>query len=328
MVASHACMGDQSAVSPAPGAGPGSKDRRSAVGVIAVYSIKGGVGKTTLAYDLAWRSAILGGHRTLLWDLDLQGGAAFLLDEEQPRTPFAAAAFRPGGMLRRQIRNTRHANLFLLPADVSLRFLPAELAQMGQNHRLTAITQLLSGEFTRIVLDCPPALNEISDQVIAAADLMLTPLPPSPLSMRAKDLIIAELAASPRRTPPLFPVLSMVDTRRRFHREAIAGMAVDWPVVPFSSDIEQIAVRRAPIETFAPRSRGARALDALYRQVEARLTELARRSAAPVPAEAAAKAPSACRPAAAPAPLVPRAMLPAVIRPPAWKRALRWLLRV
>ena len=41
--------------------------------VIAVYSSKGGVGKTTLSVDLAWRSAMLGGHRTLLWDLDVQG---------------------------------------------------------------------------------------------------------------------------------------------------------------------------------------------------------------------------------------------------------------
>lgn len=307
------------------------------MGVIAVYSIKGGVGKTTIAFDLAWRCAAIGGHRTLLWDLDLQGGAAFLLDEAHPRVPFAAAAFRPGGMLRRQIRATRHANLFLLPADASLRFLPAELSRQRQRQRLTALTQLLSGEFTRIVLDCPPALNEISDQIIAAADLMLTPLPPSPLSMRARDLIAAELAANPLRTPPLFPVLSMVDSRRRFHRDAVAGLAVDWPIVPFASAIEQMAVRRAPIDSFAASSRGARALDALYRRVEDQLAALPARVAQPLrmplppTAPATAPAPDGARitgKTAAPAPLVPRTLLPAVIRPPAWRRALRWLLRV
>ena len=47
--------------------------------VIAVYSVKGGVGKTTLAVDLAWRCAQIGGFPTLLWDLDQQGGAGFLL---------------------------------------------------------------------------------------------------------------------------------------------------------------------------------------------------------------------------------------------------------
>ena len=47
--------------------------------VIAVYSVKGGVGKTTLAVDLAWRCAQIGQFPTLLWDLDQQGGAGFLL---------------------------------------------------------------------------------------------------------------------------------------------------------------------------------------------------------------------------------------------------------
>ena len=57
---------------------------RSAMGIIAISSMKGGVGKTTLAADLAWRSAVLGGHRTLLWDLDPQGGAGFLLGHDEP----------------------------------------------------------------------------------------------------------------------------------------------------------------------------------------------------------------------------------------------------
>jgi chromosome partitioning protein len=46
---------------------------------IAVYSSKGGVGKTTLAVNLAWASATLSSRRTLLWDLDAQGGASFIL---------------------------------------------------------------------------------------------------------------------------------------------------------------------------------------------------------------------------------------------------------
>ena len=42
---------------------------------IAIYSLKGGVGKTTLAVNLAWCSATLSARRTLLWDLDPQGAA-------------------------------------------------------------------------------------------------------------------------------------------------------------------------------------------------------------------------------------------------------------
>lgn len=251
--------------------------------VIAVYSIKGGVGKTTTAFDLAWRFAAQGGHRTLLWDLDIQGGAAFMLGESQPRSPRAAAAFRPGGLLRQQVRATRFDKLFLLPADPSLRILPNQLAQMRQRNRLDWLTDFLSGEFRRIVLDCPPALNEVSDQVIAAADLIVVPLPPSPLSMRALDAIRQELAHNHLRPPPILPVLTMYDPRRAIHRETRATLAQDWPVVPLSGYIEQTAVRNAPIDTFAPHCNGARALTRLFERVEARLAELHQAPASPRP---------------------------------------------
>lgn len=241
------------------------------MGVIAVYSVKGGVGKTTTSFDLAWRSASRGGHRTLLWDLDLQGGSGFLLGEAQPRAPRALGAFRPGGMLRQQIRQTRYDNLHLLPADESLRILPNLLAQMGQRQRLTGLTQLLSGEFTRIVLDCPPVLNEVSDQIMAAADIIVVPLPPSPLAMRALDAIRTELTNNHMRAPPLFPVLTMYDKRRKLHREAMLSIAAEWPVIPFASTIEQVSARCMPIDLFAPNSMGAKALEDFYQLVEERL---------------------------------------------------------
>ena len=50
---------------------------RTDTGVVAIYSPKGGVGKTTIAVDFAWRCATRHGHRTLLWDLDAQVAPAF-----------------------------------------------------------------------------------------------------------------------------------------------------------------------------------------------------------------------------------------------------------
>ena len=50
---------------------------------MAVYSLKGGVGKTTLAVNLAWASATLSSRRTLLWDLDGQAAATWILGQEK-----------------------------------------------------------------------------------------------------------------------------------------------------------------------------------------------------------------------------------------------------
>lgn len=246
------------------------------MGVVAVYSIKGGVGKTTISFDLAWRAARRG-QRTLLWDLDLQGGAGFLLDEALPHIPRAVSAFRPGGLLRQLVRPTRFENLFHLPADESLRVLPNELARMRERNRLTGLTRLLSGEFRWIVLDCPPAMNEVSDQIIAAADLIVVPLPPSPLAMRALETVRTELAHNHSSAPPLFPVLSMVDLRRKVHRQAVLDAKLDWPVVPLASDIERMAQERSPIDQFAPNGKGAKALARLHERIDQHMSDLPER---------------------------------------------------
>ena len=301
--------------------------------VIAVYSIKGGVGKTTLAFDLAWRSA-QAGKRTLLWDLDLQGGAAYLLDEDQPKVPRAVSAFRPGGLLRQQVRNTRFERLFHLPADESLRVLPNELARLRERHRLTGLTHLLAGEFKQIVLDCPPALNEVSDQIISAADLIVVPLPPSPLAMRALETVQKELAHNHADPPPVFPVLSMVDLRRKLHRDTVLGSGGHWPVVPLASAIEATALNRAPIDTFARGSKPARALADLFEQVEGRIESLPSREAARM---RVMLSPTPRSPFESPEPEPAQTAASngrksgrkkGDYREPAVIRALRWLLRV
>ncbi|NOW47018.1 cellulose biosynthesis protein BcsQ [Novosphingobium sp. SG751A] len=241
--------------------------------VIAVYSSKGGVGKTTLAVDLAWRSAALGGNRTLLWDLDVQGGAGFLLGMDEAPRMRAASLFQREGRPEQLIEPTPYAGLSLLRADDSLRGLPVHLARLGQKKRLAQLTWPLRREFSRIILDCPPMQNEVSEQIIAAADVLIVPLPASPLAARALDLLRRDLLRQNGRHPPLLPVLSMYDARRKGHRAAREGRMAPFPVIPMASMIEQTAFRRAPIGTFAPNCEPARALDRLWRAIEVKLMD-------------------------------------------------------
>lgn len=242
--------------------------------VIAVYSVKGGVGKTTIAADLAWRSAMVSGYNTLLWDLDAQAGAGYLLGvEEQPRLR-AASIFQRDGKPAQLIVPTDYPFLYLLQADDSLRGLPLQLARLGQGRRLATMTSFLRSNFDRIMLDCPAGFNEVSEQVLAAADVLIVPLPASPLSARALDTIRRELSSGNRRHPPILPVLSMYDSRRKLHREVAATIAMDWPMVPQSSVIEQSAVRRAPAGSYSRGSNADRALARLWRAIEAKLVSM------------------------------------------------------
>jgi chromosome partitioning protein len=136
--------------------------------VIAVYSVKGGVGKTTLAVDMAWRSAVRSKHSTLLWDLDPQGGAGWLLGLADSNDSSAASVFRKDASPADLIVPSRYPGLAVLRADDSMRSLPATLARIGKRKRMARTAGLLSADYARIIVDCPPVLNEISEQVFAA----------------------------------------------------------------------------------------------------------------------------------------------------------------
>lgn len=243
--------------------------------VIGVYSVKGGVGKTTLAVDMAWRSAVRSGHSTLLWDLDPQGGAGWMLglvDKPGSKNPQrAASVFQREGKPRDLIVQTRYPGLSVLQADESLRSLSLTFARIGKPKRLARMAGFLGADYPRIIIDCPPVLNEISEQVFAAADLLIVPLPPSPLSARALPMIREEILQNHPRHPPILPVLSMYDARRKLHREVHTGFAAGWPVIPMSSAVEQTAVRRAPLGTFAAWTDGNERLQRLWDAIEAKL---------------------------------------------------------
>jgi chromosome partitioning protein len=243
--------------------------------VIAVYSVKGGVGKTTIAANLAWCSAAISCRRTLLWDLDAAGGAGFLFGVDPRRKHSAGTVFSKDTDPAELVRKTDVPRLDLLPADESLRELDSLLAQLGKKRRLAKLTGDLARGYERIVLDCPPVLNEISAQVIRAADCVIVPLPPSPLSTRAFERVTEEIRIHARDHPPILPVLSMVDGRRSLHRAARLDHP-DWPVIPMASAVEQCAVRHLAVGRFAPTSPAAKSFGQLWTAIERKLAKQAR----------------------------------------------------
>ncbi|MEO9132494.1 MAG: ParA family protein [Sphingomonas sp.] len=234
---------------------------------IAIYSLKGGVGKTTLAVNLAWCSATLSARRTLLWDLDPQAASSFLLSSGGKAKEQAQAVFSRDVEPSKLIQTTGIDRLDLIGADASLRGLDHLFHEIDKKKRLQKLLTGLRKTYDRILLDCPPGLTETSDQVMRAADLIVVPVIPSPLSERAYVEVVKHLGGKAQ----VLPVHSMVDRRRKLHADALARHP-DWPVIPMASVVESMAARRAPVGSFAGKSPGGQAFAQLWQAIERRLT--------------------------------------------------------
>ncbi len=244
--------------------------------IVATYSIKGGVGKTSAAVNLGALAAHHG-RRTLLWDLDPQGAASFLL-RVRPKVKGGGRKLVRG---RRDpfevLKGTDVEGLDLLPADFSYRHL--DLVLDGAKKPLRGLGRVLAplaDGYDLAILDCAPSISLVSENVFDAADLLLVPLVPSTLSVRTLDQLHGFLARQPERAPEVLAFFSMVDRRKRLHRELVSSLpgAVDGvceAVVPSASVVELMGPRRAPVVLSHPRTAAAQAYVTLWDEVSGAL---------------------------------------------------------
>jgi len=247
------------------------------VKIIAVYSIKGGVGKTTSAVNLAYLAASEG-RRTLVWDLDPQGAASFYFRVKPKVKGGGKALLRGKRGPDESIKGTDFELLDLLPADFSYRNLDILLdGKHGATHRLKRLLQPMGREYDLLFLDCPPSISLMSENIFRAADALLVPVIPSTLSARTLTQLTDFLTESGGHAGlRLLPFCSMVDRSRALHADTIVRLGESCPsllgaAIPLAPEVERMGLHRMPLPAYAPSSAVSAAYRELWRELKAAL---------------------------------------------------------
>ncbi len=240
--------------------------------ILSSYSIKGGVGKTALAVNLAFafREA---GHRTLLIDLDPQGAASFYfrVDSAEKFRMRDSQSLADG--LRRNIRESDFHGLDIIPSNLGYRHFDILLDGMAKRRRqLRKVLEEFKPDYDVILMDCPPNITLLSENVFRASDAILVPVIPTVLSQRTLEQLTSFFQDEDLPGEMLRPFFSMVQKRNKMHRETMDELPAYHPgflntVIPFSADVEKMGIHRKPLLAYSHACEAAKAYRALCDEI-------------------------------------------------------------
>lgn len=248
------------------------------VNVLAIYSNKGGVGKTAAAVNLAYLAAQAGLH-TLVCDLDAQSSTTFYFRIKPKIKKKARGLTKNSRAIDHSIKSTNYEKLDLLPADLSHRNMDIVFSQLkNPTGRLRSVFKPLRAEYDLIVLDCPPYINLLAENIFNAADFILVPLIPTVLSARTHHQLLSFLTKKGYDTAKIHPFASMVDRRKTLHRTLTETLQTKFDgmlraTIPYSSDVEKMGLYREPVSLFAANSPAAEAYQQLWAELYPKLTQ-------------------------------------------------------
>ena len=240
---------------------------------LALYSNKGGVGKTAAAVNLSYLSAQTGA-KTLICDLDPQGSATYYY-RVKPKLKFGTKGFFKGGKkLIKSIKGTDYKNLDLLPADFAHRNLDAAFDKLKRpTERLSNILKPLNDEYDVILLDCPVTISILAENIFNAVDYTLVPLIPTTLSVRTYRQLLAFSKKNKYAVNKIYSFFSMVDRHKKMHKELMAAVAGEFnsvlqSFIPYLAQIEKMGIHREPVAVFSPRSVASKSYQNLWNKVQ------------------------------------------------------------
>ncbi|MFI5149586.1 MAG: ParA family protein, partial [Bacteroidia bacterium] len=219
--------------------------------VIAVYHIKGGVGKTSTSVNIAYASAAEG-NRVLLVDLDPQGASSFYLSNGTLEGKSRKAIFGDQS-IDTSIQKTNFDNLDILPSDGQYRKLDHFISKMKNSDKwLRKLFSPVKQDYDFVFIDCPPGISAVSENLFEHADAILVPVVPTILSVRTYEQLKDFFKKHKLEKKKLFPFFSMYERRKNMHNESMVQFQKDHPeciavAIPYNSEIEKMGEYKAPI---------------------------------------------------------------------------------
>ncbi len=248
--------------------------------ILGVVNQKGGVGKTTTAINLA-ASVALQGIKVLLVDCDPQANASsglgFQRDDNRSSIYDALMGDLPAEQV---IIPTEVANLSLLPGSKNLTGANIELAAVEDRAiRLRAALAPIRNKFELIVLDCPPALDLLTLNVLAAAEILIVPMQAEYFALEGVSELISTLERVRSAYNPEVAIegvlLTMYDDRTNLAQQVTENLRQFFKdkllktVIPRNVRLAEAPSYGKPVLLYDPKSRGAES----YRDLALELLE-------------------------------------------------------
>ena len=244
--------------------------------IIALYHVKGGVGKTAAAVNLSFLAS-REGHPVLLIDLDPQGSASYYFRIRPSKGQRAKLLIKGKKTIEDNLKGTDYDGLDALPSHMSYRNLDLAFGGLKQSKNyLRDLLVPLEKEYRYIFLDSPPNITLVSENIFNTANILLTPVIPTTLSVLAYDKLWNFFADKNLDKSKIVAFYSMVERRKKMHRDIIAQKLPREKnflksVIPYSVVVEKMGIHREPVARYAPDSTAASAYASLWAEIRRHL---------------------------------------------------------